>query len=259
MNSVQKIARGYTRVSTVMQSEDGVSLETQKTRIQAYCTYQNLNLIEIYIDAGVSGKDTENREELQRLLKDVKTGEIVIITDISRLSRNTTQALIILDNFKAKNISLISLDLNLDFNSPVGTLVFTMLASVAKMERENISRNVRINMQRLSKEGKLRSKPPFGYKFIAKDLDFEIVPEQQKVIEKIIHLFQENPCLAKIARKLNEDGDNKVIGLNRRDKEKEYKFTPSIINLILVDYGVLLPSAKMQGRKSIEERIKSHN
>lgn len=122
-----------------MQAEDGISLDTQKTRIQQYCAFRNLNLIEIYVDAGISAKDAENRPELQRLLKEVQKEEFVIITDISRLSRNTKDAITILEDFKKKNISLVSLDIGLDFSTSTGTMVFTILASVSKLERENIA------------------------------------------------------------------------------------------------------------------------
>lgn len=255
---VKQIARGYTRVSTTGQSEDGVSLETQKVRIKAYCEYRNLNLVEFYTDAGISAKDMENRPELQRLLKEVRKEEFVIITDISRLSRNTKDAITILEDFKEKKISLVSLDIGLDFSTSAGTLVFTLLCSVAKMERENISRSVKVNLQRLSKEGKLRARPPFGYKFVSKEEDYEQVPEQQLVIEKIKTLFREDPCLSRIAERLNKDGDNKTIALNKKE-QKEYQFTRHLVEIILVDNGVLAPSKRLEGRKSLQEQIKSHH
>ena len=258
-SEIQLLARAYVRVSTTNQAETGQSIQTQKTRIEDYCKYKRLTLVECYIDAGISGKNTEDRPELQRLLNEAKSGEYVIISDLSRLSRNTLDSLTILENLKKRQINLIMLSPDIDVSTPTGTMVFTMLASVARMERDNISRNVKVNMQRLSKEGKLRSKPPFGYKFVAKDLDFEIVPEQQLVIIKIIQLFRENPSIAPIVRKLNEDGDNKVIGLNRKDKTKEYKFNRNLIQLILVDNDVLMPPAYLGERKSIEQRIESHN
>lgn len=251
-------ARGYTRVSTLGQAEDGISLDTQKTRIQQYCAFRNLNLIEIYVDAGISAKDAENRPELQRLLKEVQKEEFVIITDISRLSRNTKDAITILEDFKKKNISLVSLDIGLDFSTSTGTMVFTILASVSKLERENIAKHTKSNLQRLSKEGKLRSRPPFGYKFVSKEEDYEQVPEQQLVIEKIKTLFREDPCLSRIADKLNKDGDNKTIALNKKE-QKEYQFTRHLVEIILVDNGVLAPSKRLEGRKSLQEQIKSHH
>ena len=43
-------------------------------------------------------------------------------------------------------------------------------------------------MQRLVREGKLRGRAPFGYKFVGKNLDFESVLEQQEVINIIIQV-----------------------------------------------------------------------
>ena len=257
-NNTKQIARAYCRVSTLVQAEDGQSLETQKTRIQGYCTYRNLNLIEYYIDAGISAKDTKHRPELLRLIAETKTGEFVIITDISRLSRNTKDALIILEDFKEKKISLVSLDIGLDFSTSTGTMVFTMLASISKMERENISKHVKANLERLSKEGKLRSRPRFGYRFVGKEKDYEPVQEQQAVIEKIKLLFAEDPCFSRIVDRLNRDGDNKTIALNKK-LQRTYEFNRNLVETILVDNGVLAPREKIKDRKPTSEQSKTHH
>ena len=128
----------------------------------------------------------------------------------------------------------------------------------AKMERERIAYNVSVNLQRLSKEGHLRSSAPFGFRFVAKDKDFEPVPEQQEVIKKIIEMFNEDPCISRIVDKLNEEGFNRVLNLNKK-MTRERKFTRYLVTTILVDYKVIEPSESMKGRKSIEDRIKSHS
>jgi DNA invertase Pin-like site-specific DNA recombinase len=42
---LQKYAFGYCRVSTKMQVDDGLSLDTQKEKMVSYCQYKNLNLV----------------------------------------------------------------------------------------------------------------------------------------------------------------------------------------------------------------------
>lgn len=257
MTELLPVAKGYVRVSTAMQADEGVSIATQKARIEEHCRYKRLNLIEIYVDGGISGKDMENRPELLRLLKDVKKGEYVVICDLSRLSRSTKDSLTILEDIKQKGAILMCLNPDIDYSTPVGSLVFTMLSAVAKMERENISTSVKNNLQRLSKDNKLRSCPPFGYKFVAKDKNFEPVPEQQAVIKKIIELFIKDPCITRVVNKLNEDGDYKVLNLNRH-MTKERKFTRYLVSTILVDHGILEPTKCYENRKSLEDRVKTH-
>lgn len=50
----------YTRVSTTMQI-DGFSLEAQKTRMKAFCDYNDFEIVGEYEDAGKSGKSIEGR------------------------------------------------------------------------------------------------------------------------------------------------------------------------------------------------------
>src|SRR5690606_41487956 len=75
--------------------------------------------------------------------------------------------------------------------------------AVHQLERENISSHVKANMNQLAKEGKLRSRSPFGYKFVGKDQDL-----QQQVVEKIKALHAEALGYNEIAKKLNDEGDN---------------------------------------------------
>jgi DNA invertase Pin-like site-specific DNA recombinase len=64
--------------------------------------------------------------------------------------------------------------------------------------------NVKANLQQLSSVGKLRGPPPFGWRFISKEADFEEIPEQQAIIS----LRKSGLSYTKITNKLNEDGDD---------------------------------------------------
>lgn len=58
---------GYIRVSTEGQANDGVSLEAQEAKIRAYCGLNDMELVEVYVDAGLSGKRASNRPALQEV------------------------------------------------------------------------------------------------------------------------------------------------------------------------------------------------
>ena len=59
---------GYVRVSTEDQKDNGFSIDSQLRMIKEYCVKENYDLIDIYNDAGCSGKDLM-RPDMQRLLK----------------------------------------------------------------------------------------------------------------------------------------------------------------------------------------------
>lgn len=78
----------YVRVSTEEQRDQGYSIDAQLREIKEYCERRNLNIIDIYNDAGHSAKDL-NRPEMERMLNDIKNGKInlVISMKVDRLTR----------------------------------------------------------------------------------------------------------------------------------------------------------------------------
>lgn len=67
-----KKAIGYVRVSTSEQALEGISLDNQKAKIQAYCGLNDLELVSIIEDPGKSGKNL-NRQGIQELVNKVNT------------------------------------------------------------------------------------------------------------------------------------------------------------------------------------------
>lgn len=238
-------ALGYSRVSTADQAENGISLDTQSKRINDYCNYKNLNLVKIYQDEGLSGKNM-NRPQLKDLLNNIKKDDYIIIAELSRLSRNTSDALNILNQIYKKEAILISLNPDIDFSSPSGKMMFTILSSINQFERECIGERVSLNMLNLSKQNKLRPKPPFGYKFIGKDQNYVIDEEQQEVIKEIVNLFNEGQSYSKISRHCNDKKYNKLL-----DISEKHLFYPQTIKNILTDCDLV----NQPKRKSIKNKF----
>lgn len=247
-------ACGYCRVSTSMQKEDGISLDTQKKRIQEYCDYKGLQLTKHYEDAGISGRDLD-RPALQQLLSEVQSGQYVIISDLSRLSRNTYHALGLFEHFKKNNINFVCLNPNIDFSTPIGVLVYTVMMSIHELERKNISMHVSGTMQVLSKQGKLRARSPFGYRFVAKDKELEPEPEQQRIISKIIEMYNNGINYSSIARTLNEEGEGKHLNNNKTKQLENPQFYAQTVKRILEDCCLV---ETKDGRKPIATRIACH-
>lgn len=247
-----KIAKGYVRVSTTRQAEEGVSLETQLKLIQNYCTFKQMDLVKIYEDAGISGKNTTDRPAIQELLTNVKKDEYVIVCNLARLGRSTKDVLNIVHDFKTKGINFICLDPEIDGSTPMGRAMIGMMSVLNELERENISTNTSINMKRLAKEGKLRGKAPFGYKFVGKDKDMEPIPEQQEVIQLIIQSYNSGLNTSKISTLLNTSNRGATLNLNKKTPTSNPKFYPETVKRILQDHGQL-----QSDNKPVDQRIVS--
>lgn len=64
----------YTRVSTTMQI-DSYSLDAQKTKMKAFCDYNEYEIAGEYEDAGKSGKSIEGRVSFNQMMEDIKSGK----------------------------------------------------------------------------------------------------------------------------------------------------------------------------------------
>lgn len=155
---------GYIRVSTVMQVQDGFSLEAQEEKIHQEALKMNGFLKNLYIDRGISGGSIEKRLAMEEMLKNLEKGDWVIVNSVSRLARKTKDLLSIVEIIEKNNCHLMIIDLNLDITSPSGKLILTLMGSQAQFEREITSERVKGVLQHLKEQGNLRTKPPFGWK-----------------------------------------------------------------------------------------------
>ena len=69
---------GYIRVSTDDQAEHGHSLEAQETLIRQFADSRSWQLVHIYQDAGLSGRN-DRRPNLAQLLGDAETGRFEVV------------------------------------------------------------------------------------------------------------------------------------------------------------------------------------
>lgn len=54
---------------------DGYSLDAQKTKMKAFCDYNEYEIAGEYEDAGKSGKSIEGRVSFNQMMEDIKSGK----------------------------------------------------------------------------------------------------------------------------------------------------------------------------------------
>lgn len=207
MNNI-KYAVGYCRVSTEQQVDQGHSLQAQQNAIYAYCGQRQLFLREMYIEKGISGKKIANRPELNKLLSTLKYGDYVIFYSLSRMARNTREALDILNIIKEKNCFLAVVDKQIDTNNAGGKLLFDMMNAVNEFEVTQLGERVSHVLNDMSANGKLKTKPKYGMKSPGKGKPFVENEEEQLVIKYMKSLVDVCPNItcSQISKKLTEEG-----------------------------------------------------
>ena len=127
----------YARVSTLIQVNDGVSLDVQERQLVNAAEFHGFTEWEVIREEGRSGKSVKGRpvliDALARLER--KEADALIVTRIDRLARSTSDFLDIVDRANKQGWRLIMLDLNLDTSSYQGRFVVTVMSALAEMER----------------------------------------------------------------------------------------------------------------------------
>ena len=200
-------AIGYVRVSTEDQAKEGVSLDNQKTKIEAYCQLKDLELREIIEDAGISAKNLR-RPGVQKVLKLARRKEIdaVVVYKLDRIFRSTIDALETTKAFDKWGVSFHSIQETLDTRSAMGRFFFTLTAALAEMERRLIGERTKAALaHKKSRNEKTGGDIPYGYDLTPTGILIKNDAEQ-RVIRIIRRLHGEGFSLRGICAELEREG-----------------------------------------------------
>ena len=129
------------RVSTNKQDYD-----RQVVELTEYCNRVGWEVAEVFANKVSGAKSTEERTEIQDMIANIKTNDIkrVVVLEISRLGRNTLEALKVIQVLNENGVSLYIKNYNLETlnpdgkPNPVASLITTILLEIASMERLTI-------------------------------------------------------------------------------------------------------------------------
>ena len=175
----------YTRVSTTMQI-DGFSLEAQKTRMKAFCDYNDFEIVGEYEDAGKSGKSIDGRLAFTKMIDDIKLGKddvsYVLVFKLSRFGRNAADVLATLQVMQDYGVNLICVEDGIDSSKDAGKLMISVLSAVAEIERENIRVQTMEGRAQKAREGKWNGGfAPYGYNLV--DSKFIVNEEEAEAMK----------------------------------------------------------------------------
>lgn len=205
----------YIRVSTEEQAENPEgSIRNQEDRLRSAIEYKNRHgnfgeIKGVYTDAGISAKNMK-RPKLQEMLKAIQNHEIdlVMVTELSRLSRNTRDFIEMWDMMRDHNCSFTSLREDFDTTNAAGEMVLFQLMNLAQFERRQTSERVEANIAVRAARGLYNGgHVPVGYKLIPEKPGYLDVDESMaNVIRECFRVFLKEGCLSHAAKYLNDQG-----------------------------------------------------
>ena len=163
-NSPPLRAAGYRRVS-MKDQVDGFSLDAQEGNITRYVESHGWELVNIYIDAGISAKKGSRRPAFEHLMLDAQSGkfDVVVVDKIDRFYRHLSGLLSSLDQLNSYGVSFASVQEQLDFTTPWGKLMLTVLGTLAEIYLDNLRQETRKGKLQRARQGFWLGEYPYGY------------------------------------------------------------------------------------------------
>ena len=172
----------YLRVSHT-ESLNGTSLDTQEKRCRAFAELHNFPIDKVYQEVVSGGVEFRKRPVFQKVLSELKSNSKLVVSRLDRLSRKVVDTLKLIDDFKKQHKEICITDIGNIHTDGVSKIFVTILASLAEIERENISIRIKASkkiarQERRHQGGYLE----FGY---SKDEKGKLVPNEKEFV--ILH------------------------------------------------------------------------
>ena len=145
----------YIRVSTNMQN-----VSNQRDEINRYCDLNGLK-IDKSIEIEISSRKDIRMRRLDELLNMLKSDDMLIVTELSRLGRNTAEVINLIDTLIKMNVEVRILKQNLFIkqHDPMNKMLVTILSMFSEFERDIISQRTKESLQNLKDRGITLGKP----------------------------------------------------------------------------------------------------
>jgi len=169
---------GYIRVST-----DKQTVDNQKFEIERFCERNNLEIDE-WIEETISGCKTPDKRLLGSLLEEVKSGDLIVCSELSRLGRNLFMIMSILNQLMMNEVRIWTIKDNYRLGDNIQSKVLAFAFGLsAEIERELLSQRTKEALARKRSEGKVLGRPygskAINVKLTGREQDIKMLLERQ--------------------------------------------------------------------------------
>ena len=155
----------FGRVSTLIQDYD-----RQINELTAICTQRGWLVRSVFTEKISGAKKNAERKELSRMIEYIKAQHIdkVLVTELSRLGRDTLQVLQVIETLNGMKVSLYIQNYNIETLNEDGKVnamsqfLITILAEIARMERKTIRERMNSGYKNFREQGGVVGRKP-GY------------------------------------------------------------------------------------------------
>jgi DNA invertase Pin-like site-specific DNA recombinase len=146
----------YIRISTGSQG-----LESQRLAIFDYAHRHGL-IVETFVEAQVSSREAGTRRGLDTLLDQVHPGDLILVSELSRLGRSVGQIIQLVDRLLQQQVRLVAIKENIQLNGTQDLqtkVMITMFELFAEIERDLITERTKEGLAAARAKGRLPGRP----------------------------------------------------------------------------------------------------
>ena len=226
----------YVRVSTDDQRDNGYSIDSQLRMIKEYCEKNEYDIVDVYNDAGHSGKDLM-RPEMQRLLKDIKSKKIdkLVAIKVDRLTRNNYDGFWLLNYCEEHDVKIELMLEPYDVSTANGEMIFGMNLVFGQRERKEIGARTKRAMEEMALERIHPSKAPYGYIRNKETGHLEVEPIEAEVVKEIFELCKRGNSTRGISTIMKDN--NAYLKQGKWKADRVYKILTNSIYIGIFEYG----------------------
>ena len=202
-------AIGYIRVSTQKQADEGVSLDAQRAKIEAWCLANDYDLTNVFCDEGISGTKSD-RDGVLAAMAEAGKGTALVVYSLSRLTRSTTDLITFAEQVEKQGADLISLSEKIDTTTAAGKMVFRMMGVLNEFERDQVSERTKAALAHKKANNQVYNHTPYGYSRNGENLQKD--DAEAAVAAQAVKLYQSGQTMRAIARHLNDLGIPTKLG-----------------------------------------------
>ena len=248
-----RVAAAYIRVSTDDQIE--FSPDSQLEKIKFYAEKNQILLPEefIFIDEGISGRNTKNRTAFNAMIglakRTPKPFDVILVWKYSRFARNREDSVVYKSMLRKElNIDVISISEDVG-DDKMAILFEAMIEAMDEYYSINLAEEVKRGMTEKAKRGGVLSVAGYGYK--VENGEYVIVPEEAEIIRKVFNDYLNKKGFLTIAKELNAMG----IKTHRNCKIENRTIDYWLHNMLYIGKICWSPNGKRSRNYNLEDMI----
>lgn len=251
-------------------NQNDQSIEGQIADCMNYALNHNINIVKVYADRSMSGKESANRDEFQQMLNDSSKGmfSVIVTWKVDRFGRNREEIALNKYKLKKNGVTLCYAEEHIP-DGPEGIILESLLEGLAEYYSADLAQKIKRGQRESTKKGRvLTVSRLYGY-IKDENLHYQINEEEAFYVKKIFEMYSSGFLQKDIIQFLKDNGVVRANGkpfdsnsirrlLNNRQYIGEYSFGDTVNNDAVppIVSRELFDSAQLRLSKSTKSRIK---